>query len=72
MQHHGYAIPVPPVIPVSNASYAKVVGRIIKAGKVGDPVAVEAIRDEVRGTNTYARKVRAYADSVRASLGAGD
>jgi hypothetical protein len=63
------SLPTPPNIPASNASYATIVAKIGMAAKHG-AVAVAHVRDTVKGTNTYAKMVRRYADAVIAALGA--
>ncbi len=61
------SLPKAPNIPVSNASYAKIIAKVQQAAKHG-PDAVAHVRDCVGGVNTYAKMVRRYADQCIAVL----
>ena len=63
------ALPAPPSIPASNASYNKIADRLYKAAQAGNKVAVTYTRDSaLKGSNTYCKMLRRYADEVLAVI----
>jgi len=61
-------LPAQPDIPPSNASYAKVADRLYKAAELGNVDAIEYVKGTIRGTNTYCRMLRRYADELVAAI----
>jgi hypothetical protein len=67
-------LPEPPEFPVSNASYNSIVGKMHKAALAATTAeaaiaAVSLCRDALKGTNTYAKASRRYADQLLEALG---
>jgi hypothetical protein len=68
-------LPEPPSFPLSNASYNSIVGKMHKAALAASTAkdaiaAVSLCRASLKGTNTYAKASRRYADQLLAALGA--
>jgi hypothetical protein len=67
-------LPEPPSFPLSNASYNSIVGKMHKAALAAatakDAIAaVSLCRTSLKGTNTYAKASRRYADQLLVALG---
>lgn len=66
-------LPLPPEFPASNASYNSIAGKLHKAAvgaktMKGALEEIAAITAKVKGVNTYAKKVRRYADDLVAAI----